>query len=93
LIAPSSSSAPEGAERTEVYCGAQDVIDAELRFFFNSKRRIDTCMNSTRPSLATGIESIKKSFVDAKSRGVKLRYLTEITKDNIDYCKELMKIV
>jgi len=50
-------------------------------------------MNSTRPSLATGIESIKKSFVDAKSRGVKLRYLTEITKDNIDYCKELMKIV
>jgi two-component system sensor histidine kinase VicK len=31
--------------------------------------------------------------VDAKSRGIKLRYLTEITKDNIDYCKELMKIV
>jgi len=93
LIAPSSSSAPEGAERTEVYYGAQNVIDAELRFFFKSKRRIDTCMNSTRPSLATGIESIKKSFVDAKSRGVKLRYLTEITKDNIDYCKELMKIV
>ncbi len=93
MIAPSSSSAPEGAERTEVYYGAQNVIDAELRFFFKSKRRIDTCMNSTRPSLATGIESIKKSFVDAKSRGVKLRYLTEITKDNIDYCKELMKIV
>ena len=36
---------------------------------------------------------IKKSFVDAKSRGVKLRYLTEITKDNKGYCKELMKIV
>jgi len=93
LIAPSSSSAPGGAERTEVYYGAQNVVDAELRFFFKSKRRIDTCMNSTRPSLAIGIESIKKSFVDAKSRGVKLRYLTEITKDNIDYCKELMKIV
>ena len=50
-------------------------------------------MDSTRPTLAIDIESIKKSFVDTKSRGIKLRYLTEITKDNIDYCKELMKIV
>jgi len=50
-------------------------------------------MDSTRPSFAIGIESIKRSFVDAKSRGVKLRYLTEITDANIFYCKELMAIV
>ena len=29
----------------------------------------------------------------AKSRGVKLRYVTEITEDNIGYCKELIKLV
>lgn len=50
-------------------------------------------MDSTRPSFAIGIESIKKSFVDARNRGVKLRYLTEITDVNISYCKELMSIV
>jgi two-component system, OmpR family, sensor histidine kinase VicK len=50
-------------------------------------------MNYTRPQLAIGIEPIKKAFLDAKSRGVQLRYLTEITKSNILYCKELMKIV
>jgi len=50
-------------------------------------------MNYTRPQLAIGIEPIKKAFLDAKSRGVQLRYLTEITKSNISYCKELMKIV
>jgi signal transduction histidine kinase len=50
-------------------------------------------MDHTRPPLAIGIESIKRSFVDAKSRGVKLRYLTEITNANISYCKELMAIV
>ena len=50
-------------------------------------------MDHTRPSLAIGIESIKRSFADAKSRGVKLRYLTEITNANISYCKELMAIV
>jgi len=50
-------------------------------------------MDHTRPALAIRIESIKRSFVDAKSRGVKLRYLTEITDANISYCKELMAIV
>ena len=29
----------------------------------------------------------------AKSKGVKLRYVTEITDDNIGYCKELIKLV
>jgi hypothetical protein len=50
-------------------------------------------MDYTRPSFAIEIESIKKSFVDAKSRGVKLRYLTEITDANISYCEEMMSIV
>jgi hypothetical protein len=50
-------------------------------------------MDSTRPSFAIGIQSIKRSFVDARNRGVKLRYLTEIQDANISYCKELMSIV
>jgi two-component system, OmpR family, sensor histidine kinase VicK len=43
--------------------------------------------------LAIRIEEIKKGFLDAKSRGARLRYLTEITIDNISYCKMLIKIV
>ena len=50
-------------------------------------------MNYTRPSLAVILEPIKKAFLDARARGVKLRYLTEITHDNIAACKELMTIV
>jgi signal transduction histidine kinase len=92
LDASASSSVSGDAERTEAYYGVENVIDAETRFFFNTKRRIDACMNYTRPALAVRTESIKKSYMDAKSRGVKLRYLTEITKDNIDCCKELMEI-
>jgi two-component system, OmpR family, sensor histidine kinase VicK len=81
------------AERTEVLYGTDKVISEELKFFSKSERQVDTCMDHTRPSLAIGIESIKRSFVDAKSRGVRLRYLTEITNANISYCKELMAIV
>jgi hypothetical protein len=54
-------------EKTEVLNGTDNVIDTELQFFANSKQRIDTCMNYTRPSLAVALEPIKKSFVDAKS--------------------------
>ena len=83
----------ENERKTYVLHGVDNVIDAELEFFANSKKRIDTCMNYTRPSLAVILEPIKKAFLDAKGRGVKLRYLTEITHDNIAACKELMTIV
>ena len=80
-------------EKTEVFYGTDKVISEELLFFSKTRQHIDTCMDSRRPSFAIGIESIKKSFVDAKSRGVKLRYLTEITDANISYCEEMMSIV
>jgi two-component system, OmpR family, sensor histidine kinase VicK len=80
-------------EKTEVFYGTDKVISEELLFFSKTRQHIDTCMDYTRPSFAIGIESIKRSFVDAKSRGVKLRYLTEITDANICYCKEMMSIV
>ena len=79
--------------KTEIIYGVENVIDAELQFFSKTKRgRIDTCMNYTRPPLAILIEPIKKAFLYAKSRGIKTRYLTEITNENIPYIKELMRI-
>ena len=50
-------------------------------------------MNFTRPQLAIVLDPIRNAFVDAKNRGVRLRYLTEITTENISYCKELLSIV
>ncbi|HET7390453.1 MAG TPA: hypothetical protein VFJ51_06485, partial [Nitrososphaeraceae archaeon] len=89
LPSPDSSS----YQRTEVLCGVDNVINAELQFFSSSKKRIDTCMNYTRPSLAIVLQSINNAFLDARSRGIKMRYLTEITRDNVAYCKELITIV
>jgi len=48
--------------------------------FHKTKNKADTYMNYTRPHLAITFESIKKTFLDAKNREVRLRYLTEITK-------------
>jgi len=80
-------------ERTDVFYGAENVLKTELQIFSNATEKIDSCMNFTRPQLAVELELIKKAFIDAKSRGLRIRYLTEITPENVSFCKELMSIV
>jgi 7,8-dihydro-6-hydroxymethylpterin-pyrophosphokinase len=50
-------------------------------------------MNYTRPQLAVALDPIRNAFINAKNRGVRLRYLTEITTENISFCKELLPTV
>jgi hypothetical protein len=80
-------------ERTEVLYGQQNVVNAVLQFTSKARSRIDACVDYTRPLLAVEIEQLRKAFLNAKRRGVRLRYVTEITKDNVPYCKELLKMV
>lgn len=87
-----TASSPDTRERTEVLHGEQNVVNTVLQFVSNAKSRIDACIDYTRPSLATGIEELKEAFLDAKNRGVKLRYVTEVTEDNVGYCKELLEM-
>jgi two-component system, OmpR family, sensor histidine kinase VicK len=81
------------SERTEVLHGEQNVVNTVLQFTSKAKSRIDACVDYTRPSLAVEIEELRNAFIDAKRRGVKLRYVTEITEYNVEYCKELLKVV
>lgn len=82
-----------GQQKTDIIYGADYVINAVIRFASKTNIKIDACVDYTRPSLAIDIELLKKYFLRARSRGVRFRYVTEITKDNIQYCKELTKMV
>ena len=58
------------AERTEVLYGTDKVISVELQFFSKSKRQVDTCMDSTRPSFCSKSFSgaglyISKNIIEA----------------------------
>ena len=77
-------------EKIKIFHGIEDIINTELQFFSNANNRIDTCMNYTRPQLAVALDPIRNAFVDAKRRDVRLRYLTEITAENISFCKDLL---
>ena len=84
-----SDSSPQ---RTEVMYGGDKVIEQVLHFVSNARKKIDACVDHTRPLLATEIEPLKKSLVYAKERGICLSYVTEITNDNVSCCKELTKM-
>ena len=73
--------------------GTENANNEILQFVARTKERIHACLDQTGPSVMMGVKSIKKERLKAvKIRGVKLRYVTEITSENISYCKELMKI-
>ena len=80
-------------KKTDVLHGEQNVVNTVLQFTSRAKNTIYACIDYTRPSLAVEIEELREAYLAAKKRGVKLRYVTEITHDNLAYCKELLKMV
>ncbi|MFY3740744.1 MAG: signal transduction histidine kinase [Candidatus Nitrosomirales archaeon] len=80
-------------EKTEVVNGKEATTDRLLHLVSTSQMRMDICGDSMSPSVAVGVEVFKQALIDAKARGVRIRYVVEITRDNIQQCKELMKIV
>jgi two-component system, OmpR family, sensor histidine kinase VicK len=80
-------------EVTRVFYGVESVVNVVLQFLTQANNKIDACIDQTRPSLIIDIDILKQAFVVVKKRGIKLRYITEITKDNLSYCKQLLTMV
>jgi two-component system, OmpR family, sensor histidine kinase VicK len=92
LTANPTKSKEEG-EYTEVFYGEEAVMDRVLNFLHETDYIVDACVDYTRPSLAINIPTLRNAFLNAKKRGVRLRYATEITRDNISHCKRLLSMV
>src|ERR687887_1549909 len=71
-----------------------EVINAILDISYNAEHRIDVCGNSRFPSLIFSFESIRRAIMNVENRKkyTRQRYIFEITQQNIQYCKDLMKI-
>jgi two-component system, OmpR family, sensor histidine kinase VicK len=77
--------------RTEVYHNPYEVVTKVIEFVDKASEKVDACVDHTRPSLIDDIEALKLSFIRARERGIKLRFVTEITIDNVNNCKQLVK--
>ena len=77
--------------RIEVLQNTENIVDAYLQIFRNSKSKWDYYADVK--SVIFAIDMIEKALIDTKARGIKSRFITEITKDNFHHCKEvIMKI-
>src|SRR5918995_310451 len=56
----------------------------------NAEKSLSVCGDSALPDF-TLTPRIRKTCQQAKLKGIKIRYITEITKENLNSCKELKK--
>jgi hypothetical protein len=72
---------------TEVLYDEAEIVRAIEQFQAGTKKFWGACVDSTLPSFSVGV--VKKGYLEAKKRGVRILYITEITKNNLPYCKEI----
>jgi two-component system, OmpR family, sensor histidine kinase VicK len=58
-------------------------------FFSTNSKKFDVCASSATIPIAMTI--FRDAYEDMKSRGTKIRWVTDITKDNLTHCKDLMQ--
>ncbi|MGC2483506.1 MAG: HAMP domain-containing sensor histidine kinase [Nitrososphaeraceae archaeon] len=59
----------------------------------NVKQKMDIFFDHHAPSIVVEVREYRDGYIDIRKRGGKIRAFTEITKDNVKHCKELIKIV
>ena len=83
----SSDTTKTPAKKTEVLYSAEKTIEAIVQSFDHAMVGCDVCGNRAAPSVILGVDPLRNALVRAKKRGLRLRCITEITNDNISYCK------
>jgi len=79
-------------EETIVYYGEEKTTEILLQTSSRAKLAWNVYAGSKGPSISMGVNSLRKGYFSLHKRGVKIKYITEIRKDNLNYCKELQKI-
>jgi signal transduction histidine kinase len=92
VLASSSANAPSTSEKTEVIYGSDKTTKAILEFLKSAEFSMNICADHTWPSVAMGVQVYKKGLSELKARKVRFRAITDITRDNVEHCKELVQI-
>ncbi|HKR73913.1 MAG TPA: HAMP domain-containing sensor histidine kinase [Candidatus Nitrosocosmicus sp.] len=81
------------SENTKILHGIENTISYGVRHLQNAKEKLDLCTDRNGPSIVIELDVWKDNYIKARNRGVKVRFIAEITRDNIHYCKELRQYV
>jgi hypothetical protein len=79
-------------EKTEVIYGIENITQKTLERLALTKHTVDSCFDVLHASTIISARQVAEADMQLKRRGVKSRVITEITKDNLNYCKEILKM-
>ncbi len=71
----------------------QSITETLFKFYSNAKSRCDGYGITKGPPLMMGSEAIYNILLKFRLNGGRLRQITEVDIDNIQYCKQMMQIV
>lgn len=80
-------------KRTQILYGVENAVGKGVKFMENVKGRMDITFDHHAPSIVVKIPEYYNGYKDILKRGGKIRCITEVTLDNIEYCKELLNLV
>ena len=80
-------------KKSEILYGVENAVGRGVYFMSNVKQTMDIFFDHRAPSIVVDVEEYRNGYIDIRRRGGKIRAFTEITKDNVHYCKKLMKLV
>ena len=88
-----SSSARNGRVLTEVLYGAEKAVGRGIEFMSNAKKRMDICFDTRGASIVVEIDAYRDGYAGIRKRGGRIRAITDITRENVRYCKRLVGMV
>jgi two-component system, OmpR family, sensor histidine kinase VicK len=79
--------------KTEVIYGSGDAAKQWMKFMQNKKNKMDIISDYSGILSINESQARRREYINIKCRGGTIRLVTEITKDNVGYCRELISIV
>ena len=67
----------------------EETIPIIDKFAMNCRRDLNLCIDKNGPSVIINVPEITKLYVIFKSTSVQMRIVTDITSDNMGYCKQI----
>ena len=80
-------------KNTQILYGAENAVGKGVEFMKNVKHKMDITFDHRVPSIVIEIPQYHNGYAGILKRGGKIRCITEITKENLQYCEKLVKTV
>lgn len=79
--------------KSEILYGSENAVERGIRFMQNTIIKMDITFDHKAPSIVVQLPDYRNGYKDILARGGKIRCITEVTPENIKYCKELLNLV